>query len=141
MKKSSNCSLWILGMILGLVLFLTPLIMIQSGQGSPSKIIQIIFLFIGCSLFVFSLLMLMNSQIKSGKGAKKYNAELKDERNIIIRYKAGYITNIVMIIFLAVIAFILLLLNYLMPAILLAIALILQSATLLFLSYYFNKRM
>ena len=80
-------ALYVLGIIAGLALFVTPAIL----GGVESKILGFVFVYGGMGLFVFSLafLEMYISKIKRPDLLRKQKIEAKDERNIIIRDKAG----------------------------------------------------
>jgi hypothetical protein len=92
--------LYVLGIVAGLALFVTPAIL----GGVESRILGFIFIYGGMGLFVLSLALLEMyvSKRKRPELLRRQKIEAKDERNTIIRDKAGaktlsYLLFIIMI--------------------------------------------
>ena len=101
MKLNKNIIvLYVLGIIAGLALFVTPAIL----GGVESRILGFIFVYGGMGLFALSLafLEMYVSKRKRPELLRRQKIEAKDERNTIIRDKAGaktlsYLLFIIMI--------------------------------------------
>ncbi len=88
MKLNKNIiGLYVLGIIAGLALFVMPVIL----GGVESKILGYVYVGSGLGLFTFSLVFLEMyiSKRKRPELLRKQKIEAKDERNTIIRDKAG----------------------------------------------------
>jgi hypothetical protein len=88
MKLNKNIIvLYVLGIIAGLALFVTPVIL----GGVESKILGWVCVYVGFGIFLFSLASLETyiSKRKRPEVFRKAEIEAKDERNIIAKDKAG----------------------------------------------------
>ncbi len=88
MKLNKNIiGLYVLGIIAGLALFVMPAIL----GGVESRILGFVFVYGGMGLFMFSLafLEMYISKRKRPELLRKQKIEAKDERNTIIKDKAG----------------------------------------------------
>lgn len=130
MNKKTMCYIgYAFAAILAFVLFVTDLPkMVDAG-------LSILF----ASVFSISHVQLWHDKMLHTN--KDYKTEVLDERNISIKEKTSYITNIITITLLGIITVIFIALDYIIPAIFTSAIVFLQPIILIFISSLIEKRM
>lgn len=120
---------YIVSMVLVLLLFLTEL---------PHEIDLVVGILFGVIFSVSHVQFLHNKMLHEDK---EYRTEVCDERNIIIKEKAGNITNMVTLALLDCTTALFIALDYIMPAVMIGVIIFIQPIILLCISNSIEKKM
>lgn len=128
MKKNNY---YVLGIILGFVLLIVS-ILLKSFISAPwVDSMQIVLILIGSVSASICYVRFTYNRMMNGKNGKEFKIEVFDERNIMIKEKAGYIVNCITLFLLAIVSMIFIVLDYTIPAIMIGCIIVLQPIILI----------
>lgn len=91
------------------------------------------------AIFATSYVQLLH--LKMLQKDKEYKANVLDERNILIKEKAGNIANMIMLALLWIVTVLFIALDYIIPAIVIGVLLFIQPIILIFITNSLEKKM
>lgn len=120
---------YIISILLVIIMFFTNL---------PSNIDLVLGILFG-SVFAFSHTQFLHPKMLHED--KEYKINILDERNILIKEKAGNIANMLMLFLLGITTVLFIALNYIIPAIIIGVLIFIQPVLLIFISKYLEKQL
>lgn len=130
--KNRN-KLWYIGYIVSailvLIIFFTDF----------SKMADIGLLILMCIIFSVSYTQLLHNKMM--KNDRDYKVNIMDERNISIKEKSGNITNMITMVLLGIATVIFISFDYLIPAIITGVIILIQPIILIIVSNLIEKKM
>lgn len=131
MKNKNN--IWYLGYVISvlliLVIFLTDF----------NKMVDIALAVLFAAIFSVSHTQILHDKMM--KDDESYKINVLDERNVLIKEKAGNITNMFNMVLLGLITVLFIALDYIVPAIVTGIVIAVQPLILIFVSGLLEKKM
>lgn len=124
------------------ILFLsTGIILLLSGLFSKKPMLSDTLATMGIIILGFSAANIAPLLAQKQVYGDVSNIEWRDERNIVIREKADWYAGMTLIVVMCVIAFVLLLIDQLVGACIMAGLLLLYSLSIIIFSFYFSKKL
>lgn len=129
----------ILGIIVGFILMVGGNCIKYFNSVYYGAIVSAIIIMVGAIMASVCIVRLCHENMLKSKNGNEYRREVYDERNVMIKDKAGYVTNCVTLVLLSIASLIFIMLDYILPSIIIGLIIALQPIILIFTTKNIEK--